>query len=62
MNGFAFVAYHGSFNRVVPTGYKVVHFALIKDGTGVEGGIGGTPQDLMVRDGLSAEWSDGFRP
>jgi glucose/arabinose dehydrogenase len=62
MNGFAFVAYHGSFNRVVPTGYKVVYFALTKDGTGVEGGIGGTPQDLLVHEGLTAQWSDGFRP
>jgi glucose/arabinose dehydrogenase len=62
MNGFAFVAYHGSWNRPVPTGFKVVYFPLTKDGTGVEGGIGATPQDLLFHDGATDKWSDGFRP
>ena len=32
MVGDVLVAYHGSWNRSIPTGYKIVHIALSKDG------------------------------
>lgn len=62
MDENAFVAFHGSWNRDTPTGYKVVYFALTPDGTGVQGGIGADLTDLLAHDGDSAPWSDGLRP
>jgi glucose/arabinose dehydrogenase len=62
MDGDAFIAFHGSWNRVVPTGYKVVHVPVTDDGTGVVGGIGADPVDLLKHQGDDARWSDGFRP
>lgn len=62
MDGDAFIAFHGSWNRATPTGYKVVHVPITADGTGVEGGIGADPVDLLQSAGDGAKWSDGFRP
>jgi glucose/arabinose dehydrogenase len=62
MDGFAFVAFHGSWNRDVPTGYKVVYFPITDDGAGVVGGISANPTDLLWHNGTNANWSDGFRP
>ncbi len=58
--GDLFVAYHGSWNRSVPTGYKIVKYHLNKDGkvSGVEdfltgfldnhGNLYGRPVDILV--------------
>lgn len=56
------VAYHGSWNRTVPTGYKIVRVKLDAEGnysstedfiTGwfSEGGVFGRPVDILVRPG-----------
>ena len=58
MDGYAFIAYHGSWNRDVPTGYKVVYVAMDKDGNP----SGTQPVDLLARGGDQAKWSNGFRP
>jgi len=62
MDGDAFVAFHGSWNRDIPTGYKVVRLPITEDGTGVVGGIGADPIDLLKHEGSEARWADGFRP
>jgi len=62
MDGDAFIAFHGSWNREIPTGYKVVHVPVTEDGTGVVGGIGADPIDFLYAEGESAQWDDGFRP
>ena len=58
MDGFAFIAYHGSWNRDVPTGYKVVYVEMDEEGnpTSTE------PIDLLVHAPPNANWEDGFRP
>lgn len=62
MDGYAFITFHGSWNRDVPTGYKVVYVPVTEDGTGFVGGIGADPIDLLAHDGAFANWPDGFRP
>jgi glucose/arabinose dehydrogenase len=57
MNGFAFIAFHGSWNRDPPTGYKVVYVAMDDNGDAV-----GEPVDLLAHEGRNANWEDGFRP
>lgn len=57
MDKYAFIAFHGSWNRDPPTGYKVV-FVPFDD----EGNPTGQPIDLFRHDGDSAEWSSGSRP
>lgn len=57
MDGFAFIAYHGSWNRDVPTGYKVVYVEMDEAGEAV-----GQPVDLLAHVPPSAKWEDGFRP
>jgi glucose/arabinose dehydrogenase len=61
MDGFVFIAFHGSWNRVVPTGYKVVYVPTTSDGD-VDGGMNAVPIDLLRHSGPGAEWVDGFRP
>jgi hypothetical protein len=61
MDGFVFIAFHGSWNRQVPTGYKVVYVPTNADGS-VQGGIGANPIDLLAHEGSDAPWSDNFRP
>jgi len=65
MDGDAFITFHGSWNRDIPTGYKVVYVPVTEDGTGVVGGVGADPIDLLTSDSAdssSAKWDDGFRP
>ena len=59
MDGFAFIAFHGSWNRNVPTGYKVVYVEM-----DCEGNVpaGATAQDLLKHQPPLARWLDGFRP
>jgi len=57
MDGFAFIAYHGSWNREVPTGYKVVYVKMDDDGNAF-----GPPIDLLAHEPPNAKWGDGFRP
>jgi glucose/arabinose dehydrogenase len=58
-DGFAFIAFHGSWNRVVPTGYKVVYVPM-KNGRAAFPGE--DPVDLLAHSGSNAKWDDGFRP
>lgn len=53
----AVIAYHGSWNRSVPTGYKVVRFDLTPEGAPVTG----EPIDVMTGFLLSGEKSDEAR-
>lgn len=59
MDGFAFIAFHGSWNRDVPTGYKVVYVAIDPE-TGRA--VGDGPVDLLAHEPPNARWDDGFRP
>jgi hypothetical protein len=58
---YAFVAYHGSWNRVIPTGYKVVFIPFDKNGNPL-----GQPIDLFRNNnftfGASAKWPQAIRP
>jgi len=58
MNGYAFIAYHGSWNRDVPTGYKVVYVEMDAEGTPSSE----EPVDLLAHAPPNAKWEDGFRP
>lgn len=56
-DGDAFIGYHGSWNRDVPTGYKVVRVPM-KDGfPSTE-----QPIDIMWHGGEGAKWPSGLRP
>lgn len=57
MDSYAFIAFHGSWNRDVPTGYKVVYVPM--DGNG---DVLGDPIDLLAHEPPNAQWEDGFRP
>lgn len=57
-HGDAFVGFHGSWNRDIPTGYKVVHIPF--DGPG--GSPTGNVQDLLKYSGDTAKWPSGVRP
>ena len=61
MNGYAFVAFHGSWNREIPTGYKVVYFPT-SNWTGVLDGIATEPTDILTHNGTTAAWTNGLRP
>jgi glucose/arabinose dehydrogenase len=56
MDGYAFIAFHGSWNRDIRTGYKVVYVEM-KDGRATS-----EPVDLLKHGGSGAAWPDGFRP
>lgn len=56
-DGFAFVAFHGSWNRDIPTGYKVVYIPF-----DAEGNVSGPPVDFLAHEPPDAQWEDGFRP
>lgn len=58
MDGYAFIGFHGSWNRDIPTGYKVVYVAMDENGRAV----GEEPVDLLAHAGAGARWDDGFRP
>jgi glucose/arabinose dehydrogenase len=57
MDGYLFVAFHGSWNRSPSTGYKVVSVPF-----DTEGRATGDPIDFLVHDGSGPQWSDGMRP
>lgn len=57
MDGYAFIAYHGSWNRLIPTGYKVVYFEMDADGNAI-----GEAKDLLKHEPPNAKWGWGFRP
>jgi hypothetical protein len=57
MDGFAFIAFHGSWNRVPPTGYKVVYVPMDSIGD-----VAGEPVDVLAHIPPNAQWEDGFRP
>lgn len=58
MNNYAFIAFHGSWNRDPPTGYKVVFVPMDSDGNPTH-----LPIDLFRHAGDGAKWPDpGIRP
>ena len=57
MNGYAFIAFHGSWNRDIPTGYKVVYVPFDDLGNPTA-----QPIDLMRNEGPSAKWPAPMRP
>lgn len=57
MDGYAFIAMHGSWNRDVPVGYSVVYVEMDENGDVV-----GEPKDLLSHIPPFARWGDGFRP
>ena len=54
---FAFIAFHGSWNRDIPTGYKVVFVPFDSEGNAT-----GQPVDLLAHVPPNAKWETGFRP
>jgi glucose/arabinose dehydrogenase len=64
MDGFAFIAFHGSWNRAVPTGYKVVYVPMDENGNakGSDGDSASPVVDLLAHAPPNAQWDDGFRP
>ena len=53
MDGYAFMAFHGSWNRDTPTGYKIVSLAMTEeDGLPVKGA---EPVDLLAHRGDGAK-------
>jgi hypothetical protein len=57
MDGYVFIAFHGSWNRDIPTGYKLVYVEM-----DVDGNVASEPIDLLAHIPPSARWDDGFRP
>jgi hypothetical protein len=58
MDGFAFIGFHGSWNRDEPTGYKVVYVPMT-----AEGHVNASePIDLLSHSSAGARWESGFRP
>jgi glucose/arabinose dehydrogenase len=69
MDGFAFMAFHGSWNRKVPNGYKVVYVPMDENGNVIQSdddnndGLDYYPVvDLLAHASNTAQWEDGFRP
>ena len=58
MDGYAFIALHGSWNRDVPVGYSVVYLEM--DGQGEP--TSDSSANLLTHTPPNAEWDDGFRP
>lgn len=58
MDGYAFIAHHGSGNRDIPTGYKVVYVEM--DANGEPSGTDAL--DLLAHQPPNAQWDNGFRP
>lgn len=56
-DGYAFIAFHGSWNRDVPTGYNVMYIPF--DGNG---NVNGPPVTFLAHEPPNAQWEDGFRP
>jgi glucose/arabinose dehydrogenase len=65
MDGHVFIAFHGSWNRQVPTGYKVVTIAMDPvSGLPVANDLKNTKQvvDFFAHQAPNARWNDGLRP
>jgi glucose/arabinose dehydrogenase len=67
MDGYAFIAFHGSWNRRVPTGYKVVYVPMDENGSVVasenDDDCSAAPVvDLLAHTPPNARWEDGCRP
>ncbi len=58
--GDAFVAFHGSWNRDTPTGYKIVRIPMDDHGMPVDG-VSTEPVDLVRHKGLGAKWPTNVR-
>lgn len=58
LDGDLFVGFHGSWNRDIPTGYKVVHVPFDAPGGSPTGGV----NDLLRHDGSAAKWPSDVRP
>ena len=58
MDGDAFIAFHGSWNRDVPTGYKIVRVPMNSNGLPSLD----EPLDFFCHAGFSAKWPSGIRP
>ncbi len=59
MDGDAFVAFHGSWNRDVPTGYKVVRIHMRSNGLP---STNAKPIDFFSHQGADVKWPSGIRP
>jgi len=59
-DGDAFIAYHGSFNREIPTGYKVVRVPMGDDGYPIN--ASDDPIDIFYSSSSTAQWPSGLRP
>lgn len=57
MDGYAFVANHGSWNRADPIGYDVVSIAMDANGR-----VASEPVALLRHEPPNAKWDDGLRP
>eukprot|EP00924_Labyrinthula_sp_SR-Ha-C_P000507 snap_masked-scaffold_27-processed-gene-1.34-mRNA-1 protein AED:0.03 eAED:0.04 QI:0/-1/0/1/-1/1/1/0/465 len=57
LEGDLIVAFHGSWNREIPTGYKLV---VVNFENGIP--TGDQPVDLLRSPGASARWDSGLRP
>lgn len=65
MDGYAFIAFHGSWDRTIPTGYKVVYVPMNAEGnvTSLPGqNLTDVPIDLLAHVPPNAQWESGFRP
>lgn len=58
MDGYAFIALHGSWNRNVPVGYSVVYARMDANGDPMDD----EPVDFLTHKLPGAKWGDGFRP
>ena len=58
MDGDAFIAFHGSWNRNPPTGYKVVRVPMNRNGSPKVD----DPIDFLCHGGGGAKFPNGFRP
>jgi len=56
----AFIGFHGSWNRDIPTGYKVVRVPMSEGG--VINGVDTPVVDVLSSAGSGATWESGFRP
>ena len=59
--GDAFVAFHGSWNRDIPTGYKIVRIPMNASGFPVNGAMT-DPVDVVRHKGEGAKWPSNLRP
>lgn len=62
-DGFAFIAFHGSWNRIPPTGYKVVYIPMDNaTGLPLPTVTSPLPMDFFCHEGPGAVWPARIRP